>query len=70
MRHSNAGTMRRMLRRGFWLPALAAALAIAACTPSAPPAAPTGSPDEALQGHSAWCGTNPPSGYCLIDDKR
>ena len=45
--------------------------ALAACTPAPPPPpAQSGAPDEALQGHAQWCGTNPPSGYCSIDDKR
>lgn len=45
------------------------AAALAACTPQPPPA-PGVAADEALQGHAQWCGTNPPSGYCTIDDKR
>jgi hypothetical protein len=43
--------------------------ALAGCTP-APPPAQSGTPDEAVQGHAQWCGTNPSSGYCTIDDKR
>lgn len=45
------------------------AAALAGCTPPAPPAQ-SGTSDEAVQGHAQWCGTNPPSGYCSIDDKR
>jgi hypothetical protein len=42
--------------------------ALAGCTPAPP--APNVAADEAVQGHTQWCGTNPPSGYCTIDDKR
>lgn len=45
------------------------AAAVAACTPQPPPP-PGVAADEAVQGHARWCGTNPPSGYCTIDDKR
>lgn len=55
-------------RRAAALALLAAALA--GCTTQPAPPAPSASPDEALQGHAQWCGTNPPSGYCSIDDKR
>jgi hypothetical protein len=41
---------------------------LAACAPSPP--APNVAADEAMQGHTQWCGTNPPSGYCGIDDLR
>ncbi len=44
------------------------AAALAGCTQPPPP--PGVAADEALQGHAQWCGTNPPSGYCSIDDKR
>ncbi len=56
------------IRRAAALALMAAALA--GCTPPAAPPAQSASPDEALQGHAQWCGTNPPSGYCSIDDKR
>jgi hypothetical protein len=44
--------------------------ALAACTSQRPTgAAPTdtAAPDPITQGHSVWCGTNPPSGYCIYD---
>jgi hypothetical protein len=42
--------------------------ALAAC--AQPPPAPGAAADAAVQGHAQWCGTNPPSGYCSIDDRR
>ena len=44
---------------------LALLLALGACTGQAPPPPPSG--DPITQGHSVWCGTNPPSGYCMYD---
>jgi hypothetical protein len=59
------------MRRALCILLLPLTLSLTGCATSfAPPAAQTGAPDEALQGHAAWCGTNPPSGYCGIDDKR
>ena len=26
--------------------------------------------DPMMAGHSSWCGTNPPSGYCMTRDRR
>lgn len=45
-------------------------VAAAACTSQrgtgvAP--ADTTAPDPISQGHAVWCGTNPPSGYCIYD---
>jgi uncharacterized membrane protein len=40
----------------------AAALALSACLP---PAAPD---DSRASTHAAWCGTNPPSGYCIVPE--
>jgi hypothetical protein len=65
-----AGAARLCLARALRVSVLAATLALAACASSEPPAAPTGAPDPALLGHSDWCNTNPPSGYCGIDDLR
>jgi hypothetical protein len=44
---------------------LAMLLALGACTGQAPPPPPSG--DPITFGHSVWCGTNPPSGYCMYD---
>ncbi len=61
----------RALRRASCLSLLAAAFALSACAgPAAEPPPASGEPDEVLQGHSQWCGMNPPSGYCDIDDHR
>ncbi len=60
----------RALRRASYLSLLAAALALSACAASGTAPEATGQPDEALQGHSQWCGMNPPSGYCDVDDNR
>ena len=50
---------------------LAAILLLAACTaPAGTPGPETGASDPVLQGHAQWCNTNPPSGYCDIDDRR
>lgn len=48
-----------------------AALLLAACKmPSGAPGADSGASDPALQDHARWCNTNPPSGYCDVDDHR
>jgi len=46
-------------------------LGLAACVggESAPPPAERAG-DPLLLGHAAWCGTNPPSGYCPGGYKR
>jgi hypothetical protein len=47
--------------------AVALALAVfslAGCLTAAPPE------DQRSWGHAAWCGTSPPSGYCIVDDHR
>jgi hypothetical protein len=44
---------------------LALALALGAC--ASEPLAPPPSGDPVTLGHSVWCGTNPPSGYCMYD---
>ena len=50
---------------------LAAALLLAACAmQTGAPGADTGASDPALQDHARWCSTNPPSGYCDVDDHR
>ncbi len=44
--------------------------ALAACTPQRRAGitpADAATPDPILQSHSDWCGTNPPSGYCIYD---
>jgi len=49
---------------------LAIALAgIAACT-SQPPAPAEAERDPLTLGNAAWCGSNPPSGYCSMPEKR
>ena len=66
---------RKAAPRGSALPpllqvaVLAGALILGACGPR-PPAAEIGTSDPALQGHAQWCNTNPPSGYCGVDDRR
>ncbi len=61
----------RTVRRVSRLSLMAAALALSACTgPAAEQLPATGETDEVLQGHSQWCGMNPPSGYCDVDDNR
>jgi len=30
--------------------------------------APAGPDDPRSFGHAAWCGTNPPSGYCIVPE--
>ena len=51
--------------------AFALLAALAGCSPLLPaPPERSGTADDALKSHAQWCGTNPPSGYCTIDDKR
>ena len=53
------------------IPLLLAVLTLCACaTPPAAPMKPGEASDPVLQGHSQWCNTNPPSGYCDVDDAR
>jgi hypothetical protein len=61
----------RQRSRQRTLAALATVLTLGACAsqPNAPTAE-TGEPDPVSLGHSQWCDTNPPSGYCDIDDHR
>jgi hypothetical protein len=70
MLSTNAGKLRAALSL-LRVAGLAAALSLGACVQQqTPPPAATGEPDPALQGHAQWCNTNPPSGYCAIDDHR
>lgn len=53
--------------------AAAAVAALSACASYPPPdtsAAPPAARDPILLGHAAWCGTNPPSGYCPSSYRR
>jgi hypothetical protein len=61
----------RLHFRSWTFAALAAALTLGACArqPNVPPGQ-AGEPDPVSLGHSQWCDTNPPSGYCDIDDHR
>lgn len=42
--------------------ALAAALALAGCL------TPASRDDPRAWNHAAWCGTSPPSGYCIVSE--
>ena len=49
---------------------LALALAgLAACV-SQPPAPAEAPRDPATLGFSTWCGSNPPSGYCIVPENQ
>jgi len=48
------------MKRIRWLLAAVALLALAGCI------APAGPEDPRSFGHAVWCGTNPPSGYCIV----
>ncbi|MCW5771088.1 MAG: hypothetical protein KIT16_05580 [Rhodospirillaceae bacterium] len=55
---------------------LTAALALAACSDYTGPYSasdlikPAPPDDPRGYGHSVWCGTNPPSGYCIVPEAR
>ncbi len=60
-----------LLRASAPAAALVAALSLGGCIPAqTAPTSATDTPDPALQGHSQWCNTSPPSGYCGVDDLR
>lgn len=63
-------TMRNSWTSARRAAAFALLAALAGCTPPLAPPERSGTEDEALKSHAQWCGTNPPSGYCTIDDKR
>lgn len=50
---------------------LATVLALAGCAAAdgrVAPAPPAGTGDPAGSVHSDWCGSNPPSGYCVVGE--
>jgi hypothetical protein len=57
-------------RRTLALAIFAAGMALTSCAMQSEPATYGYQSDPALQSHSQWCATNPPSGYCGIDDHR
>ena len=63
-------TMRNSWTSAGRAAAFALLAALAGCTPPPAPPERSGTGGDALKSHAQWCGTNPPSGYCTIDDKR